>query len=84
MVSFSGLGATMVIDPNTIKCMQLQIDALSRALLNTSSELIKAGMAEYSLPHSEMIEAGSWGIWLLTKGLGYKLDEIKDWEQDDV
>lgn len=83
MVSFSGLGATMVIDPNTIKCMQLQIDALSRALLNTSSELIKAGMAEYNPPHSEMIELGEWGIGLLTKGLGYKLEDIKDWEKEE-
>lgn len=73
----------MVIDPDVIKYMQLQIDALSRALLNTSSELIKVGMAEYSPPHSEMIELGEWGIGLLTKGLGYKLEDIKDWEQDD-
>lgn len=74
----------MGIDPDVIKYMQLQIDALSRALLNTSSELINAGMAEYSPPHSEMIELGEWGIGLLTKGLGYKLEEIKDWEKDDV
>lgn len=74
----------MVTDPEQIQIMQLQIDALSRAVLHLSSEMVKVGMAGHHPAHSEMIEAGSWGIWLLTKGLGYKLDEIKDWEQDDV
>lgn len=40
-------------------------------------------MAEYNPPHAEMIELGEWGIDLLTKGLGYKLDEIKDWEKEE-
>ena len=74
----------MNVDPEQIQIMQLQIDCLSRALLNTSSELVKAGMAEFTPSHSEMIELGKWGIDLLTNGLGYKLEDIKDWEQDDV
>mgnify|MGYP003510855122 CR=1 FL=1 len=74
----------MNIDPHVIKDMQLQIDVLSRALLNISSELVMAGMAEHTPPHSGMIELGEWGIGLLTKGLGYKLEDIKDWDKEDV
>lgn len=74
----------MVIDPEQIQIMQLEIDALSRAVLHLSSEMVKVGMAEHSPDHAEMITCGAWGIGLLTKGLGYKLEEIKDWDQDDV
>ena len=78
------MGATMVIDPAEIELMQLQIDALSRAVLNMSSEMIKVGMAEVDVEHAEMIEMGAWGIGLLIRGLGYKLEEIKNWEQTNV
>lgn len=77
----SGLGVTMGIDCEERELMQLQIDALSRAVLHLSSELVKVGMAGVYPDHSEMIAAGAWGINLLTDGLGYKLEEIKDWEQ---
>lgn len=73
----------MGIDPDEILLMQLQIDALSRAVLSMSSELVKVGMAEVDVEHSEMIQMGAWGIGLLTRGLGYKLEEIKDWEKDE-
>lgn len=72
------------LDCEEIKLCQLQIDALSRAVLNLSSELLRAGMAEYNPFHAEMIACGALGIDLLTKGLGYKLEEVKDWEENDV
>lgn len=74
----------MNVDPDLIKLMQLEIDALSRAVLNMSSEMIKVGMAEVDVEHAEMIEMGALGIGLLTRGLGYKLEEIKNWEQTNV
>lgn len=73
----------MNTDSEQIQLMQLQIDALSRAVLHISSEMVKVGMAEHSPDHSEMIAVGAWGLGLLTNGLGYKLNEIKDWEKDD-
>lgn len=74
----------MFIEPDEqVEMMQLEIDALSRAVLHLSSELVKVGMAEHSPDDSEMIELGAWGIGLLTKGLGYKLEEIRNWEQVD-
>lgn len=75
----------MFIEPDEqVEIMQLEIDALSRAVLHLCSEMLKCGMAEHSPDHAEMIACGAWVIGLLTRGLGYKLDEIKDWEQDDV
>lgn len=72
----------MGIDCEERELMQLQIDALSRAVLHLSSELVKVGMAGVYPDHSEMIAAGAWGIKLLTDGLGYELAAIKNW--DDV
>jgi len=75
----------MFIEPDEqVEIMQLEIDALSRAVLHLCSEMLKCGMAEVEVQHSEMIEQAAWGIGLLTKGLGYKLEDIKNWEQTDV
>lgn len=74
----------LLVEQAEIDLMQLQIDCLSRAVLQLAGEMVKVGMAEVSPDHAEMIQLGSWGINLLTNGLGYKLEEIKDWEQDDV
>lgn len=76
-------GAEMNTDSEQVQLLQLQIDALSRAVLHISSEVLKVGMAEHNPEHSEMIAVGAWGINLLTNGLGYELAAIKDWDQDD-
>lgn len=68
------------MDTDERALMQLQIDCLSRALLNMSSDLVRAGMSGYDPLHSELISVGSWGLGLLTGGLGYKLEEIKTWD----
>ena len=70
--------SVMYVEPEQVQLMQLQIDALSRAVFSMSSEMIKVGMAEVVVEHAERIEMGAWGIGLLTKGLGYKLKDIKN------
>ena len=80
VVSSSGLGVTMGTEWEERQLMQLQIDALSRAVMHLSSELVRVGMAGVHPSHSEAITVGAWGIKLLTDGLGYDLASIKSWD----
>jgi hypothetical protein len=72
----------MYVDPDYIKMLELQVECLSRAVLNTSGDLVRAGMAEYTPVFAEMIEMGQWGLGLLDT-LGIDKANVKDWMQED-
>uniref|UniRef100_A0AAU6VY03 Uncharacterized protein n=2 Tax=unclassified bacterial viruses TaxID=12333 RepID=A0AAU6VY03_9VIRU len=71
----------MDINLDYVKLLELQVDALARAVLNTSRDLVRAGMSEYNPEHSEMIEMGSWGLGLF-EVLGIDTSKVTDWQAD--
>ncbi|UAW53561.1 hypothetical protein QGX15_gp134 [Pseudomonas phage psageK4e] len=65
-------------DPDYVKMLELQVECLARAVINTSGDLVRAGMSEYAPDFAEMIEMGQWGLGLLDT-LGINKSEVKDW-----
>lgn len=70
------------MDSDYVKLLELQVDALSRALLNTSRDLVRAGMSEYNPEYSEMIEMGQWCLNLF-EVLGIDTTTVTDWQNED-
>lgn len=72
----------MDTDNDYIKLLELQVECLSRALLNISSDLVQAGMAEYEPRHAEMIEMGGWALGLFDV-IGIDKSTVRDWQNED-
>jgi hypothetical protein len=68
-----------MIDPDYVKMLELQVDALSRAVINIGSDLMQAGMNEYNPKHAEMLEMGVWALGL-SEVLGIDTTKVTDWQ----
>lgn len=71
----------MDINPDYVKLLELQVDALSRAVINMGSDLVQAGMAEYNPTHSEMLAMGAWAMGLF-EVLGIDTTKVTDWQAE--
>lgn len=72
----------MIIEPDYVKLLELQVDALSRAVMDIGSDLVQAGMSEYNPSNIEMIQMGAWALGLFDV-LGIDTTKVTDWKKDE-